>query len=135
MVAHFFVSDTYVHHVLLIHYDCQSCALYSGAPYLWFNYIFFIRLMLFWGGGHPLCIEVLCWMEIMILQFLFPFLYLVLLEIDMCWLDGFLLAYRWSPDGVYFARIGGDAISVYETPVIVHLHFFLKFMVKVFVCS
>jgi len=44
----------------------------------------------------------------------------VLLEIDMCWLDVYLLAYRWSPDGVYFARIGGDAISVYETPVIVH---------------
>ena len=52
--------------------------------------------------------------------FLFPFLYFVLLEIDMCWLDVYLLAYRWSPDGVYFARIGGDAISVYETPVIVH---------------
>ena len=43
----------------------------------------------------------------------------------MCWLDVYLLGYRWSPDGVFFARIGQDAISVYETPVFLGLHFFL----------
>ena len=50
-----------------------------------------------------------------------------LVAVNQCYTNnnqGLLLSFlRWNHNGDYFARIGEDTISIYETPVGIHLLF------------